>query len=376
MYIRYAIPLILILVALPASAVTITERPDSIANGHPIFITITGLSDGSRFDLLIDSSFEMQRNSGFSVQMSQFSMPFALNDGTVTATLDGTSENRLEVMKGDTIVAVSGRSVDGHYTTTKEYDITRGTYDYFRLSGVSLPTAREVQAKLQVSGVKEGADDSEITFVVEGMPEGTITIIALVDGVQTLYKTVTVGGQTAGSSSPGSTGPTATVTPTPTATQAWKDFASADGKARVRAFGADFVGLVAVSPQDVPAGMRVVAGPYSVMPTDLVFEPAATLAFTVPVGIPVADLQVYSYSGGSWSPMPAEMVSGELQIFIPAAGVYALLAPVPPETTVMETSTPATTASPTTAPTKAGMEMLTVVLGAAVSLGLAAGRRR
>jgi len=36
MYIRYAIPLILILVALPASAVTITERPDSIAHGHPI----------------------------------------------------------------------------------------------------------------------------------------------------------------------------------------------------------------------------------------------------------------------------------------------------------------------------------------------------
>ncbi len=376
MYIRYAIPLILILVALPASAVTITERPDSIANGHPIYITITGLADGSRFDLLIDSSFEVQPNSGFSVQMSQFSMPFALNGGTVTATLDGTSENRLEVMKGDTIVAVSGRSVDGHYSTTKEYDITRGTYDYFRLSGVSLPTVRVVQAKLQVSGVKEGADDSEITFVVEGMPEGTITIIALVDGAQALYKTVTVGGQTAGSPSSGSTGPTATVSITPTATQAWKDFASADGKARVRAFGADFVGLVAVSPQDVPEGMRVVAGPYSVMPNDLVFDPAATLAFTVPVGIPVADLQVYSYSGSSWSPMPAEMVSGELQIFIPAAGVYALLAPAPPETTVTQTVTPATTAPATTAPTRAGMEMLTVVLGAAVSLGLAAGRRR
>ena len=73
--------------------------------------------------------------------------------------------------------------------------------------------------------------------------------------------------------------------------------------------------------------------------------------------------------------MAGEMVSGELQIFIPAAGVYALLAPVPPETTVMETSTPATTA-PATATTKAGMEIITVVLGAAVSLGLAAGRRR
>ena len=77
----------------------------------------------------------------------------------------------------------------------------------------------------------------------------------------------------------------------------------------------------------------------------------------------------------NWLTMPAEMVDGELQGPVSAAGVYALLAPVPPETTVTEMSTPATTAQPTTAPTRAGMEMLTVVAGAAVSLGLAAGRK-
>ena len=378
MYIRYIIPLVLLILVVPGAAVTITERPDSIANGHPIYITITDLLDGSQFDLFIEARFDVGPDSEFSIRMSQFAMPFDLNDGTITASLDGTSDNRLEVRKGDTIVAFSGKSVDGHYTTTKDYDITSGTYDYFQLSGVSLPTADEIQAKLQVSGIKDGADDSEITFVVEGMPGGTITLVALVDGAQALYKTVTLAGMTSSGSSSG--GPATTVTATPTVTQTWKDFTSADGKARVRAFGIDFAALVAVSPQDIPAGMRVVAGPYSIMPADLAFDPAAKLSFIVPAGIPVEDLEVSSYSGGKWFSVPAELTDGELQTPISFPGVYALLGPVPPTTTVTKTeittATPVTTVPATTAPTKTGLEMLTVVAGIAVSLAVAAGRKR
>jgi hypothetical protein len=378
MYIRYIIPLVLLILVVPGTAVSITERPDTIANGYPIYITITDLPDDSRFDLFIDSSFEIQPNSEFAIQMSQFAMPFDLDDGTIAASLDGTSTNRLEVRKGDTIVAFSGKSVDGHYSTTKGYDINRGTYDYFRLSGVSLPTTNEVQAKLQVSGIKQGPDDSEITFIVEGMPGGTITLVALVDGSQALYKTVTLSGTT---SSDGSGGPaaTATATPTPTVTQGWKDFTSADGKARVRAFGIEFVGLVAVSPQDVPEGMRVVAGPYSVMPVDLAFDPAADLSIGVPAGIAIEDLGVYEYSGGKWVSMPVELADGELHVSISAPGIYALLGPVPPATTVTETETataaPATTVPTTTAPSKIGMEMLTIIASAAASLCIAARRR-
>ncbi len=387
MNIYHTIPLLLLFLLLPASAVVITERPDTISNGHPIYITINDLPDDAAFSLLIEASFDVQPNSEFAVQMSHFNMPFTLNEGSVTATLDGTSDNRLEVMKGDTIVAVSGKSVDGHYTTTKNYDITAGTYDYFRLSGVSLPTTREIQALLQVSGVKQGADDSEINFFVEGMPEGTITLVALVDETQALFKTVTVSSETATptpTQSEYNSAYSATATPTPTATQAWKDYYSADGYAQVRAFGIDYLGLVKVTPENVPAGWRIVCGPYSIMPVGQCFDPPATLSLKVPTDTSVANVAIFTYSHGNWTPVAAEFIDEELEVSLTVSGIYALLGPVHPSTPGITTDTPAISPETThpvtkkpmpTSTTKLGMEMLTVLAGVAASLIVAAGRR-
>jgi len=167
--------------------VVITQQPDSIANGQQMTITIRDLPDNATFSLLIEATFPVQPSSEFQFQMSRFVMPFTLTKSPVSATLTGTSQNRLEVMKGDTIVAVSGSSVDGRFTTTKSYVITPGTYDYFRLSGTSLPDGKSISAQLQVMGEKTGPDDSELTFVVEGVPDGTMKIAVLVNNGQVTF---------------------------------------------------------------------------------------------------------------------------------------------------------------------------------------------
>jgi hypothetical protein len=59
-----------------------------------------------------------------------------------------------------------------------------------------------------VTAVKTGPDDSELTFVVEGVPDGTMKIAALVNNKQILEKTVIVG--SGGSAPAGSPAPTGT----------------------------------------------------------------------------------------------------------------------------------------------------------------------
>jgi hypothetical protein len=349
----------LIIIALPASAVVITQQPDTIANGQLMTITIRDLPDNATFSLLIEASFPVQPNSDFQFQMSQFVMPFTLTKSSVSATLTGTSQNRLEVMKGDTIVAVSGKSVDGRFTTTKSYVITPGTYDYFRLSGTSLPDGKSISAQLQVTGVKTGPDNSELTFIVEGVPDGAITIAALVDNRQVLEKTVIVG--SGGSAPPSSPAPAGTTAIQPAGQQ--KTFTSADGLVSIITTGTDYVGLLKTSAGDAPAGMKIVSGPYTMVPQNITFTREATLIFSVPGGVPVQELVLMEFLDGAWSDTTFSIINNTITTSINRPGIFALFAPVHPVITSTEaipestyiSTTPATTTQPT--PTKAGLEL-------------------
>jgi hypothetical protein len=272
-------------------------------------------------------------------------------------------------MKGDTIVAVAGQSEDGHYSTSKNYDISAGTYDYFQLSGTSLPSARHVSTQLQVSGTKKGPDDSEITFIVEGMTEGTITLGILVDDRQVLYKTITAGAAT---QSPVGIVVSAVQTPAPAS---WTNFTSADGNAQVRASGVDFVGVVKVPASNVPAEWQVVYGPYSLIPQDTVFPSGANLSFGVPSGTSPYDLFLFGLVNGTWVPCTMEFVDGRISTTIDTAGTYALFTPAPPEG---GTATPGpTNATPnaipgtvpvTGTPTRAGSGMIAGIIAVAAVL--------
>jgi len=47
----------------------------------------------------VEATYSVSPNTEFQFQMSQFQMPFSLKTSSITATLEGTSQNRLEVKK-------------------------------------------------------------------------------------------------------------------------------------------------------------------------------------------------------------------------------------------------------------------------------------
>ncbi|OPX72442.1 MAG: hypothetical protein A4E39_01515 [Methanoregulaceae archaeon PtaB.Bin152] len=371
--------LILVSLVLPASAVTITERPETIANGQPIFVTIRDLPANSSFSLLVQADCAVQPNSEFRFQMSQFVMPFALKKSSITATLSGTSTNRLEVMKESTIVTVSGKSRDGQFSTTKQYDITPGTYDYFRLSGTSLPTARSITAQLQVTGTTQGSKDSEISFVVEGLTSGTITIAALVDGRQALYKNIPIGGS---DPSPAGSGLAAASIAAPPPEQ-WRTFTSADGMVSVTVSHAEPVGFLRVPAQDPGLGMRVLSGPYTLVPQDASFTPPGRIEFRIPAGVPSEGLVIASHDRETWTSLPSTIGNTTVTAPVTASGTFALLGPLPAPTLTTIPATPATTIpkttrtpSPTPTPTTgAGVEPATLLLAAGAACAVAMRKR-
>ncbi len=386
MSVKYLVILLLFITVIiaPASAVVITQQPDAIANGQPITITIRDLPNNATFSLLVEATFPVQPNSDFRFQMSQFAMPFTLTQSSVTATLTGTSQNRLEVMKGDTIVAVSGSSVDGRYTTTKQYTITPGTYDYFRLSGTSLPAGNSISAQFQVTGVKTGPDNSELTFVVEGVPDGTMKIAALVNNKQILEKTVIVG----------SGGAVQTISPTQTIAQGvqpagtqtagqQKTFTSADGLVSISTTGVDYVGVMKTSAGSAPSGMKIVSGPYTMVPQNITFTQPATLAFKIPAGTLQNEVILLVYRDGAWTDTTFSVADNTVTTSINRPGIYALFATVHPVTTTTETipestyisPTSGTTTQPLTTATKAGLE-LSIIGSGLIALVILGAKRK
>lgn len=368
-----AVVLFLSLLIIPVASGTITGRPDTVSNGRPLFVTITSLPDGAQFSLLVEATYDVAPNTEFQFQMSQFEMPFSLKQGSITATLEGTSQNRLEVKKEDTIVSVSGKSTDGRFTTMKSYDITAGTYDYFRLSGTTLPSARSITTRFQVTGVKQGPVDSEIGFVVEGLPSGTITLAALVDGAQVLYKTIPVGSGEMPRS------PDQTRNIEPSVSQEKISFSSVDETVKVSVPPDMQVSIVKVPSSGAPEGMQIISGPYAIVPYEAIFSPPGEILF-FPGDTRVGDnTTIAFFSGDSWTLLPSVVAGDRVTAPLGKGGTYILVRPVSivqTQNTTTETTMPATvTTVPATQTTtaasptqKAGLSSATALTAIVITL--------
>lgn len=314
--------LFLSLLIIPVASVTITGRPETVSNGHPLFVTITSLPDGAQFSLLVEATYDVAPNTEFQFQMSQFEMPFSLKQGSITATLEGTSQNSLEVKKEDTIIRISGKSTDGRYTTTKSYDITTGTYDYFRLSGTTLPSARSITTRFQVTGVKQGPVDSEIGFVVNGLPSGTITLAALVDGAPVLYKTIPVGSGEMPRS------PEQTRNTEPSVSQETVSFSSVDEAVKVSVPSGLQISIVKVPSSGVPEGMEVISGPYAIVPYEAIFSPPGEILFFPGITKAGNNTTVAFFSGDTWTLLPSVIAGNSVTAPLGKGGMYALVRPI------------------------------------------------
>jgi len=206
---------LVLLLALAASVTgtTIMLSPVQLERGDVVTISIHDLADNQTFSIGIEGRFGVQPGEDFTFETSRFVMPFTLEAGQIRATLYDTNYNVLEVKKGDTTVKKVGNSVNGVFSTSESGTIPVGMYDYLRLSGTPASGATIVSSGIILEGTKKGPDDSEISFVAEGISDGSIRVKSLVDGKLILDRTIIIGnGVAAGTAFP-TTAPPATSRP-------------------------------------------------------------------------------------------------------------------------------------------------------------------
>lgn len=219
---RFIIVCSLLLLVPALSAISISVAPDQIVEGDQVTISISDLPDASIFSLQILGTFTATPGGTFSFDMEDLVLPFSLNGGSFSATLWNTSTNQLIVRKGDTEVKKVGLSTGGVYSTTDSGSFPAGTFDLISLGGSAAPDATSIATSITLQGSKIGPLDSSITFVVNGVTDGSVAINILVDQVTTLSEVIQVGDAVTPTHTPTTTqttAPTTTQTTVPTTTQ-------------------------------------------------------------------------------------------------------------------------------------------------------------
>jgi hypothetical protein len=218
---RSCLVCLLLLLAQGASAVSISLAPDRIQQGDQVTITINGLPDGSVFSILVDGVFAVTPAGSFFFELKNFVLPFTLNEGRFSATLSNTDTNVITVVAGDTEIRKVGRSRNGTFSTSDAGTIPPGTCTLISFGGTAAPDATSVVTRLALAGRKAGPVDSHITFSVDGVTAGAVTITILVNENVEMSRTLPIGDTIILTPTPTATltpTPTATLTPTPTAT--------------------------------------------------------------------------------------------------------------------------------------------------------------
>lgn len=175
------------------SALVVTVSPDRIQRGDEVTIVVQGLPDNSTFSLAIEGTFPVGPRADFSFDTRNLRLPFSLHDGSISATLQHTTENRLLVKKGDSRVELVGLSQSGVFSTRQTGSFPAGTYDVITIGGTAAPDASSVIAVLTLEGRKTGPADSEVLFIADGITDGLVTIRVLVDGNVALTRTIPLG---------------------------------------------------------------------------------------------------------------------------------------------------------------------------------------
>lgn len=372
-----------------AHAATITASPDQIDDGGTVQIDISDLQDGATFSLRMDANFAVSPSSEFSYSIDNFVLPITLKNAETTVHTQNARVINVNIKKGGTTRGMKGiADSSGSITTTLLDNISAGTYDQINLTGTAQADAETITTSVSMVGEKQGPTDSAISFTVNGLADGTVTVTVLVDGTEKLSKVVTIGAGTStttssGDSEGGSGGDsetTVTTTPTPSLT-----VASVDGTVRLNGTGTDSVTIMNTKAEDVPAAWQALTAAYTLTPAGTTFSSKANLSFSIPATVDPETWTLFlaRYDDGTWSQVPSQIEGDLISAEIQETGTYALMTFAPTTTattsgtvTVTTTTTGQATAPQTSLPTttqKSATEPLPV-LGALIGLLYLAGK--
>lgn len=369
-------------------ALSITAGPDQIQEGGQITVTIQGLEDDSSFCMHIGAEIAPEDNHEFAFSSNNLNMPFTLTDTTVT-------------LQGESVVWAKFRYQQDAESPTKSIgfgsddnpvpngiikdeesfgQISEGSeIAMLEITGKAVDDTETVSVSFELDGIKSGDDDASISYTVNDMDQGTVSIIVSVDGAEALNKKIQVGDAL----------PTAVPTkrpsggdddddyvPNPTTTpDTGLSAASSDGHATLTVplntiTGAEADDIIIIKnshPKDIPDTWQLIYGAYIIAPESLGFSEPAELAITGGEGLKTTTSFIAEYDGETWNMLPTVLRGDALVADISESGSYALMAfgtsDISSEPTAQETAgttsaptvTPASQATSTPTPTTSGL---------------------
>lgn len=317
-----------------ASAVTVTISPDHIQEGDTITISIADLPDDSVFALRMESAIELHGETDFTYQAKRVAVPFGLKSPQVTMQASPVTRAGIEASDGDTIRRMERRTDTGTVSISEGLgSVPAGTIDVIRAFGIAEAGSEYVDLMLELSGTKEGPDSGSITFGLEGITDGSATIIVLVDGSAVMNKKITIG--------------TPTVVPTPTRPPSdgpgngapkpdeTVSVSSLDGRVKLSSVWTSISGaepgdirIIQTEPRHIPDGWEATGRSYIISPETARFSPDAKLSFELDgrlLSPGSGSVFLASYADGQWRMIPSRIEGTSLVASISSAGQYCMM---------------------------------------------------
>jgi len=192
-----AVSLLLIsvlLLILPAAAVSVTLPVTEIAPGEPVQVSLSGLPDGSRFSLETNGIFPVLPGEQLRFQLTNLTLPFSLSGGEILVATENTRQVAFRVKKENITTTLEARPENGIFSKRESRNISAGVYPFLLLEADPLSPDQPVQARIQLQGQTYGAEEAPITFFIEGVDAGTVDVIVTVNEERWLDERITITG--------------------------------------------------------------------------------------------------------------------------------------------------------------------------------------
>ncbi|RXE56096.1 hypothetical protein ABH15_07910 [Methanoculleus taiwanensis] len=332
-----------------AAALDISITPDHIESGDTVTINAAGLANGSTFALRMEATVGLEGQDEFSFEATNVNIPFSLNSPVVRIRAEPATRAGLRVQTGGTAKSIEAFDNDDGVVNPDPQgleNIKGGSVDLLRAYGDAVSGSESVDFSLELSGTKMGPDNSQITFDLAGIDQGTARIVILVNGNEEVNKNIIIGEvPTATPTQTPTASPTATTLPgssgstgapsgsIPTTTPEPSNSISAgslDGVAgiivardAITGVNPESLAIIESSPMSVPADWQVIAGTYVVSPAAARFSPAATLSLRL--NGEAATPFLAAYASGTWTIVPSRIEGNAIVADITAPGQFALM---------------------------------------------------
>ncbi|MCK9317450.1 PEGA domain-containing protein, partial [Methanoculleus sp.] len=186
--------------------VYVTLQP--VAPGDTVTtVSVSGVPDNASFSLTIRNVFATTPGEAFEFTIRDLSLPFSLTSGEMNVYTRGTTWTQLsaELPDGGSVSMCQNADANDEVRITLPRNLPNGTSVPLTFRGEAL--GDDIVADFTVIGTKQGPDDGQISFTIEGIEQGTMTGSVYVDGSEIL--------SWGGSSGGGAPIPTPMPTPTP-----------------------------------------------------------------------------------------------------------------------------------------------------------------